>query len=347
MKQLVSEKFTLPKVYFITDRADIKEIPVGVPFIFGDESAEPHLVRILEYEVLYQEALKSGFPFDFRKILEDAGYSDCTKFWYSNPLYMELTTKGIDLDKAIDPDFSLSGIGEKWGSFKQFVKDSSVYVDVEKLKKLNVFPVWLDKIEKAVHTNIHNFAVYNNNMYNKKLEGMFGALDLVAPSRNLIIIDISGSIPKAVSSTCLTLSKNLAETFYADILITGSKSTLYQYENLGDLNIETIYDENGMDNDQVYFRKLLTSDRRKYKTVIAFGDNHGPGWAWSNNYNKNTGEISRKDGQDLCEWEVSKIISFHTSSSENSYREPELAGYAEWFTSEETEHISDWVKYLK
>src|SRR5690606_10154781 len=109
-------------------------------------------------------------------------------------------------------------------------------------------PIWLDTIEEAVHTNIHNFAVFNSNMYNKKLEGMYGSLDLVSPDRNVIIIDISGSIPKGVSSTCLAMAKNLAETFYADLLITGSKSTIYPYETLTELNIDTIYDENGRDN---------------------------------------------------------------------------------------------------
>lgn len=346
MKQLTSEKFTLPKVYFISDRAKIKDIPVGVPFIYGDAKIEKHLIRILEYEVLYQEALKSGYPFNFKKILKDAGFNDNKDFWYSHPVYFEMSTAGVDLDKAPEADETLSFIGEKWGTFKEFIKDSSVYVDIDKLKKLNVFPTWLDTIQDAVHTNIHNFAVYNNNMYNKKLEGMFGSLDMVSPPRNLIIIDISGSIPKAVSSTCLTLAKNLAETFYADLLITGSKSTLYFYENLYELNIDTIYEENGMDNDQVYFRKLVTSDKRIYKTAIVFGDNHGPGWLWSNSYNKNCGTISRKDGQELCEWEVEKIISFHTENKATFNGERKVAGYGEWFTPKEIQHIDDWVKYL-
>ena len=346
MKLLASTKFALPKVYFITNREEIKDIPVGVPFIFGDKEVEAHLVRILEYEVLYQEALKTGYPFNFRKILRDAGFDDDVSFWYSHPCYMELTTEGVDLDKDPEADETLSHIGEKWGKYKEFIKDSAAYVDMEKLKKLNVFPVWLDKIEQAVHTNIHNFAVYNENMYNKKLEGMYGALDLVSPSRNLIIIDISGSIPKAVSSTCLAMAKNLAETFYSDLVITGSKSTLYQYENLHELNITTIYEENGMDNDQVYFRKLLSSNKRKYKTAIVFGDSHSPGWSWSNSYNRSSGTISQKDGQKLCQWEVDKVISFHTSNSSTHKGARRLAGYAEWFTPKEIEHIDDWVKYL-
>lgn len=347
MKQLVSLKFTLPKVYFICDREEIKELPVGVPFIFGDPSIEGHLVRLLEFEVLYQEALKSGYPFNFKQILLDNGYNDSKDFSYHHPTYLELTTKGVNLDKEPEQSESMTPLKENWGSFQKFVKDGTAYVDIEKLKKLNVFPVWLDTIEDAVHTNIHNFAVYNENMYNKKLEGMYGAIDLVSPPRNLIVIDISGSIPKAVSTTCLTLAKNLAETFYADLLITGSKSTLYQYENMCELNINTIYEENGMDNDQVYFRKLVTNSKRHYKTAIVFGDNHGPGWKWTNAFNKGTGQISKKDGQKLCIWEVDKVISFHTESNATYRGERMVAGYAEWFSPETTQHIDDWVKYLK
>jgi hypothetical protein len=338
MKLLKSEKFTLPDVYFITDRSDIKELPVGIPFIYGDEKSEPYLVRILEYEVLYQEAIKSGFPFKFKKILEDNGYLDLEDFHYSHPIYMEYTTEGLDEDPELPSD--LKKLSDDTSAFKKFVRDSTVYVDVEKLKSLNVFPIWLDSIEKAIHTNIHNFAVFNNNMYNKKLEGMYGGIDLVSPNKNLIIIDISGSIPKGVSSTCLVLAKNLADTFYADLLITGSKSTLYAYENLSELNIETIYDENGMDNDQVWFRKLVTSDRRKYKTAIVFGDNHSPCQNWHNEYNRDSSNISREDGKKMCEWEIEKLISFHTSSRS------EQAGYADWFEPKEVENIKDWVKYL-
>jgi hypothetical protein len=345
MKLLKSKKLKLPQLYFISDRALIKDIPIGVPFIFGDPTIEKSIVRILEYEVLYQAALKSGYPFNFKKILNDNGYKDLKGFEYSHPVYMEYSTgEGFDIESDLDISTKLTKLDRTEDSmFNKYMKDSAVYVDVTKLKKLNVFPLWLDKIEEAIHTNIHNFATYNANMYNKKLEGMYGGLELASPNKNLIIIDISGSIPKAVSSTCLALAKNLSETFYADILITGSKSTLYPYEQINDLNIHTIYDENQMDNDQAWFKKLVTHDEKSYKTAIVFGDNHSPGYAWRNNFNKDTVEISQKDGQELCKWKINKLISFHTS---NKKGREHVAGYGTWFTPLETEHIQDWVKYL-
>lgn len=344
MKLLESKRgLKLPQIYFITDKEKIKDIPIGVPFIFGDAGNEENLVRILEYEVLYQQAIKSGYPFNFKKILLDCGFLDIEDFWYADSIYMELTTEGlinID-DDGVESCKTLHDLRDSKNGFKDYIRDSAVYVDIAKLKELNVFPVWLDKIEDAVYQNIHNFAVHNPNMYNKKLEGMYGGIEFASPSRNLIIIDISGSIPRGVSSTCLSLAKNLSETFYADLMITGSKTTIYQYENLHELNINTIYQENGMNNDQYWFKKLLTSEERHYKTAIVFGDNDSPGEVWGISpegvYDT---RISDKDGQKICKWKVDKLISFHTKGTEH------IAAYGRWFTPEETERIEDWVKYL-
>jgi len=346
MKLLESEKMKIPQVFFITDKAEIKDIPIGVPFMYGDAGSEKYLVRILEYEVLYQEAIRSGYPFNFKKILQDNGYEDITDFSYGSSVYMDFVTEGmIAVDESELPE--LKTIQENGKLFKQYVHDSAVYVDIQKLKALNVFPIWLSTIEEAVHTNIHNFAVFNENMYNKKLEGMYGGMELTSPGKNLIIIDISGSIPRGVSSTCLALAKNLAETFYADLMITGSKTTMYAYEEIHKLNIETIYEENGMNNDQVWFKKIVTQDERSYKTAIVFGDNDSPCYPWSNNHSNFVLEgappaqtISREDGQKLCKWKVEKLISFHTQTTRY------IAAYGEWFTPDEVERIEDWVKYL-
>ena len=336
MELLQSEKFKLPTLYFITDREEIKELPLGVPFIFGDKKSKAYIIRILEYELLYERAMKSGLPFNFRQILLDEGYKGLGDCAYHHPVFIDYATEGLIEGEDEWLESEHDSIQEGTEIFDEFIRDSAVYVDIKKIKDLNVFPMWLDNIEEAVETNIHNFAVYNPNMYNKKLEGMYGAIDLVAPNRNLVIIDISGSIPKGVSSTCLALAKSLAETFYADILITGSESILYDYSEIHTLNIETIY-EMGMNNDQAYFKALLSGDKKCYKTAIVFGDNDHPGHSW-----QGVTYISDEDGKKLCTWEIDKLISFHTSSTK------ELAGYARWFNVPESniERIDNWVKYL-
>ena len=336
---LQSKKFKLPTLYLVWDRSAIKELPIGIPFIYAEKKMEESLVRFLEYELLFNAAIATGYPFDFKRILLENGYTDIEYFWYNNTTKLHYVTEDIISEfEKIEEDSDLDI--EKPILFNQFLKDCTAYVDVKILKELNVFPTWLNDIEKAVETNIHNFSVFNNNMYNKKLEGMYGALELSSPKKNLIIIDISGSIPKAASTTCLLLSKTLAETFYADLMITGSKTTLYDYNDINKLDIVSIYEENGMNNDQVYFKNLLTSSEKVYETAIVFGDNDSPCYNWNNSFNLSTKKISEADGKKLCKWKVNKLISLHTTSN------TETAAYGTWFSPTKTQHIKDWCKFL-
>lgn len=341
MKLLRSKKFTLPIIYFITDRSEIKDLPVGVPFIFGDEESESYIVRLLEYEILYESAIKSGYPFDFRKILQDNGYK-IKPFGYCHPAYMEYITQGeINVKKKVD----FEGYDASIPLLSEYIQDSAAYVNVDVLKNLNVFPVWLSDVEEAVNVNINNFATVNQHMYNKKLDGMYGGIEMSSPPKNLIIIDISSSIPKAVSSTCLALAKNMSESFYADILITGSKSTLYTYDKVVDLDINTIYQENGMDNDQTWFLGLITEEEREYNSAIVFGDNDHPGKRWNNRFQTDTIYMSDDDGKKLNKWKVKNLVSLHTRNNSKDTKK-DTAGYGRWFSPDTVKHIDGWVTYL-
>lgn len=323
----------LPSICLITDKDDLKTLSIGVPFIFGTEDIEEYLVRLLEFEVLYQNAIKTKFPFNFRQILIDNGFDDIQDFSWQNTVYMDYTTEGLlenlDLSNVSQLDRSSQNI------FKSFVKDGSAYVDIQTIKDLKVFPVWLDTIENSVKTNIHNFAVFNSNMYNKKLEGMYGGLELTSPDRNLLSIDISASIPKAVGTSIMLLSKWMAETFYCDIIITGASTLFIPYEEIYAMNIDKIYNEYGNSQECLIYRSIITNDVKNYKTCIIFGDNHSvcDGWGGSK-------RISREDGQKLCKWKIDKLIAFHTTSNST------IPGFADWFKPNEVEHVKDWVKYL-
>lgn len=335
MELLISNKgIPLPKLFFITDREEIRTLPKGIPFIYGSEKSKEGIVQMLEYEVLYLSAVKSGFPFDFKRILEDNGFSDLETFSHGSTTYGNILESGtIEFQ-----DVTVVSKQESKGLFKKYVKDVSAYVDMSILKGLNVFPVWVTDVEEAVKTNLMNFATIDSNLYNKKLEGMYGSVTLESPPKNLLVVDISSSIPRAVSTTCLLVAKNFAESFYADLIITGSHSTLYEYEDIADLDVHSLYETNGMSNEQRDFKNILHADERKYGTAIVFGDNDNPGafGSWQD------GAISDKDGKDLCKWKIDKLISLHTDGVR------ELAGYSRWFTVPESDvtRIADWVKYL-
>jgi hypothetical protein len=331
MELLTSKKFKLPTLYFLTNREEIKDLPIGIPFIMGNEKDKAYFIQLLEWEVLYKRAVQTGLPFNWEKILLDNGYRP-VRGPQGHPVFFDYKESDVDYDKIEADIIDLSSIKEDNGDFRQYINDCTAVIDTNKLKDLKVFPVWLDKIEKAIETNIHNFAMYNPNMYNKKLEGMYGALEFTSPSRNLIICDISGSMTKSIATFILLYSKTMAETFYADILVTGGISVVYPYELIYTLDVDKVYTEVGRGNEGDIFKTLL-SEEKTYKTAIVFGDNDHPGGYASR-------RISDADGKKLCKWKVDKVISFHRTSN------TDLAGYARWFSPKEVEKISNWVKYL-
>lgn len=336
MKILESKKMSIPLVYLVENTKDINEIPIGIPFIRGSKIDYDNYVRLLEYEVLLKSAKASGLSFNWEKILRDNGYGD---HFYTATASSYFFLDEDSKDSLDNEDFDLDTISTK--TISEYIRDISYQVDIDKLKELKIIPQWLNDIEKAIKENILNTIVYNPNLYNKKLDMVSGGVDLTSPEKNLIIIDISGSIPVSISESILLLAKTMAYQFYADLLITGSKSTLYDYSEIDSLDVKTIYSENGKDNDQVYFKKLL-SEYKKYNTAIIFGDNHSPSMSWSNEYNRKTKAISIENGKKLNKWDIKRIYSFHTTCSNT------LAGYGDWFDvpEENITKMTNWVTYL-
>ena len=335
MELITSKKFELPVLYFISDREEIKNIPIGVPFVYGNKRDKSRFRRMLEYEVIWNRAVKSGFPFDFKKLLYDAGFRNVKFHSFCDNIYVDHKNTGdYDIDSIDKPEKQIYE-GKNTSLFEEFVEDCSAYVDMKVLKELKVFPTWLTEVEEAIETNVHNFALYNPYMYNKKLDGMYGAIDMQSPNKNLIVIDISASIPRAVGTTCLMLSKHLVESFYADLMVTGTKTFLFPYEEIKDLDVKGMYNEFGCGNESKMYRALVTGDPKKYTTAIVFGDNHSPCDAWTG------GTIGRDDAKKVCTWSVEKMISLHTCS------DTRRAGYGDFFDVKEVTHIKDWVKYIK
>jgi len=330
MKLIQSPRVPLPLIYLIENEMELFKIPLGIPYFIGNMDHYADYVRILEYQVLLSSARKTGLAFKWDLTLKDAGFSSHV----SPDVDQSLTIKRFIKD------------GDKV-HYSKYLSEIDYVVDVEYLKSLHVVPEFFSDLENNIKSNIVNSIMYNPFLYNKKHELMIGDVELNSQERNLIIIDISGSIPKSISKTCLLLSKTMSTSFFADLLITGSKSTLYEYENVHKLDINTIYDQNGMDNDQVYFKNLL-SHHRKYNTAIVFGDEDNPSYKWSNPHNSSSGQfgasknMTDEEGRSLNQWHIKKVLSLHKRSK------TEIAGYARWFKKELVECVQkEWVKYLE
>lgn len=322
IKLIQSKRFKLPIVYLVENNEDLSLIPLGIPFIKTEIRNYGNCVRMLEYEVLWEIMKRSEFKLNWRALLKENNFS-----------YNESFT----LAKSEHSKEDLGGITETKLEFNDLLKDVSYKVDIEVLRDLHLLPYWFNVIEDSIVVNLANTAIFNPNLYTKKFGIPIGDFELSEMQKNIIIIDISGSIPKSISSNILIYAKTFAELFYTDILITGTKSKLYDYSELDSLDINEIYNECGTDNDQKYFKKIVSSPKT-YKTAIVFGDSHSPCMKW----HKGDKYIKKDDGKKICQWSIGEIISLHTTSNYT------LAGYADWFDvpNENIQYIKNWVKYL-
>ena len=329
MELLQSKKMNIPLIYLVENDAELSTIPLGVPFIRSSKKDYAEIVKMLEFQILLKSALATGLPFNWEKILTDSGYRNLFRATaYSDSCVYINDDSTIIIDTTIEKVTPSSTI-------KEFIADISYQVDLEVLKDLKIIPTWFSsKIEDAIKSNILSSIVWNPALYNKKLDNTSGSITLSTPDRNLIIIDISASIPKSIAKACLLLSKTMVTQFFADLIITGARSGLFDYTEVDSLDIDQIYTDYGQNNEAKDFRAIV-SQHRNYDNVIVFGDNHTPLDSWQ-------GEkaISKKQAYDICNFKVNKIYSFHTTSNST------LAGYADMFDCSNVEHVSSWVKDL-
>ena len=164
---------------------------------------------------------------------------------------------------------------------------------------------------------------------------MSGYSEIVGSDRNLGILDFSGSIPVSIITTTAILAKLMSKTFYADIMITGSVTKLFKYEELDQIDLLAEAKRIGRNNDQECFKNIV-SVPTAYNTIFSFGDDDYPGYPWKSGDVK----ISAEDGKKICNWKVNKIISLHTRSN------VEETGYTRWFEPKEIEHVKDWLVSL-
>lgn len=316
-------------MYLLEDSSEIKELPLGIPFIIGDAKALPLIVKYLEYTVLYRSAVATGLAFNWERELYKLGYNNnkeslkesfqCIPYDYMMSLGENSEAKTISEESAYEIDIA------------DYLTDGYL-VSFDKLTELNVTPSWLSNLADSIRTNVLSAVNFNPSLYSKKLGIMSGYTEVVGTDRNLGILDFSGSIPISIITTTALLAKLMSKTFYADIMITGSTTKIFKYEELDSIDLLEEARTIGRNNDQKYFKELV-SKPMTYNVVFSFGDDDHPGYSWS------TGDTSITDheGKDICKWDVFKVISMHTRKNGMQ------TGYTRWFSPKETELVQDWL----
>jgi hypothetical protein len=203
---------------------------------------------------------------------------------------------------------------------QDYVGDMNSYVNIDVLQKLKLMPAFIGDILDCVRINIGS-GVYWSEGYNKKRALPVGRYDSARQRPNLIILDVSGSIPRGISATMISLVDTLRSQLTADLIITGSISRFYPMgSKLPDpQRIRNMFNYGNESYD--FFNILNMRIRgRHYGHVFSFGDDDTPKYEWFHN----------DQTYSLAGTTVDHVHHYHTGLRWRNTETDLKTGYAKW-----------------
>ena len=310
IQQITSKKVELPVIFLIEDEADFQQLPKGLPYIIGKQSELPFITLFLEFQVLYRSCMKTLIPIKWLDCLTKIGYGNSLRKY-------ELKSGGV---------YGAGDNGQYLLKTEDFITDQYL-VDFDKLSELKILPVWLEDLKASIETNIIDEVMFDPTGFNKQLGMNIGAAGLKHNLKNLLILDISSSMPKAVVLTITNLAKLMSKKFYADVILTGRRSYLIDYEEVPNTDIVGAVSSYGGGNEGDMYKEIVKQSK-EYGTVISFGDNDCPGI---------------EKGDKNMNFKVHTLYSLHTEGNRTS----NITGYARGFDPVETHIVKDWISTIQ
>lgn len=224
-------------------------------------------------------------------------------------------------ERVINQGPSTTGVVD----IKEWVGNTS-YIDIDMLLKMQLLP-------SAIWDIVDSIAVKGDDInwiegYNKKRGVPLGTFVNDVERPNLLIIDISNSIPLGISSTMLYFADNMRSNLNADLIITGAKSMYYPSGTVLP-SPQEIRDRIGRSNESIMFERILKTEilPRQWDNVYSFGDNDNPYLRIS--YSKYACDIQH-------------VHHFHTCWDETS------TGYAKWADqySKDIRYDTSWCHFM-
>lgn len=310
IQQITSKKVELPVIFLIEDEADFQQLPKGLPYVIGKQSELPFITLFLEFQVLYRSCMKTLIPIKWLDCLTKIGYGNSLRKY-------ELKSGGV---------YGAGDNGQYLLNTEDFITDQYL-VDFDRLSELKILPVWLEDLKASIETNIIDEVMFDPTGFNKQLGMNIGAAGLKHNLKNLLILDISSSMPKAVVLTITNLAKLMSKKFYADVILTGRRSYLIDYEEVPNTDIVGAVSSYGGGNEGDMYKEIVKQSK-EYGTVISFGDNDCPGI---------------EKGDKNMNFKVHTLYSLHTEGN----RTRNITGYARGFDPVETIVVKDWISTIQ
>ena len=163
-------------------------------------------------------------------------------------------------------------------SIEDFLGNSLSKVDPEIISEMGLMPKFLGEIEDNIRYNIMQSLKFRDS-YNKKLGCCVGNFDNELPSSNLLILDVSASIPWGVADTLLKMVDTMREQANADLIVHAGRSVWFaKGDKLPSPNKLRRMCPRGQEAQE--FSEIIKEHvcGRSFDNVISFGDYDAP---WS------------------------------------------------------------------
>lgn len=182
-----------------------------------------------------------------------------TGIWYSSDFNETSGNEPVEPTRPV----------EKYDLAKTLDMDS--YVNIEVLMKLNLLPSIANEIVENVGSDFSNVMYVEG--YNKKYGNFLGNWEPTPQPKNLLIIDVSSSIPIGISDMMLHLAPSMVLKMNADLIVTGSESYFYTHKQASRLDPIATRNSIGRGNEDFMFLGILREWKDvHYANVVSFGD---------------------------------------------------------------------------
>lgn len=323
MRKLNSMGIKLPEIYVAESREDaIRLQSVGLPYI-RTQLTDREIVMLILYRVLVKR-----FPhIKWQKVL---GINPTARV---NVMVPGGTVTG-KAHAEPNPEHGLSDIAGAPRTFDvegtegeeeeridvaDFCADEASHVNIEQLQALGLLPKFMDDIADSIRMNLEDRMRWRE-CWNKRLGAAVGDASYGMEKPNLIILDISNSIPEGISATMIQLIETLRDRASADLIVTGSTSMFWAAdEELP--SPEWIRGHIARCNESEQFIHILRTriQGRHLGNVISFGDYDAPYYQW----HRAVHEARYREETLLPGTTVDRVVNYHTYAKD-------WTGYAAW-----------------
>lgn len=258
------------------------------------------------------------------QVIGNTDDQDDSPFEVDNPDSCDHDTSEIaSSDRNFGGVQGFTGVNEERIPVDEYCADEASSVNIEQLQELGFLPKFMDDIATAIRMNLEGSMRWMDS-WNKRLGACVGNMVYTESLPNLIILDVSWSIPEGISATMLELIETLRDRAEADLIVTGGTSMYWSRDD----ELPSPGKIRGMiprSNESTRFAAILREkiSGRKFGNVISFGDYDNPyryGMLNGRDLTIND-EFTRIFG--LQGTEIKRCLHYHTIDKART-------GYAKW-----------------